>query len=113
MCVSHRVCRDENVCQEYRERTKPEQVLPAIPKELLDQLVAGPMAAEAVFKKALIERALGAELCPGNSLLSERWIRTLEEQCVHRHRFETLQYAMRVIGDWIRFYNNSDRPIEG
>jgi putative transposase len=42
--------------------------LPTIPKELIDQLVKGPMTAEAVnaaslaFKKALIERALGAEL---------------------------------------------------
>jgi len=42
--------------------------LPTIPKELIDQLVTGPMSAEAVnavsmaFKKALIERALGAEL---------------------------------------------------
>jgi putative transposase len=43
-------------------------VLPKIPPELLDQLVQGPMTAEAVddvsraFKKALIERALGAEM---------------------------------------------------
>jgi len=42
--------------------------LPKIPKELIDQLVSGPMTGEAVnaatvaFKKALIERALGAEL---------------------------------------------------
>jgi len=42
--------------------------LPLIPRELIDQLVTGPMSAEAVnaasmaFKKALIERALGAEL---------------------------------------------------
>ncbi len=42
--------------------------LPKIPKELIDQLVTGPMTGEAVnaatvaFKKALIERALGAEL---------------------------------------------------
>ena len=38
--------------------------LPAIPKELIDQFVNGPMSAEAIqdasmaFKKALIERAL-------------------------------------------------------
>jgi putative transposase len=43
-------------------------VLPKIPSQLLDQLVQGPMTAEAVddvsraFKKALIERALGAEM---------------------------------------------------
>jgi len=42
--------------------------LPSIPKELIDQFVTGPMTGEAVneataaFKKALIERALGAEL---------------------------------------------------
>lgn len=44
------------------------QALPTIPKELIDQFVNGPMSAEAVnaasmaFKKALIERALSAEL---------------------------------------------------
>ncbi|WP_310460924.1 IS256 family transposase [Sphaerotilus sp.] len=42
--------------------------MPAIPKELIDQFVTGPMSPQAVeaaslaFKKALIERALGAEL---------------------------------------------------
>ena len=41
--------------------------MPSIPKELIDQFVTGPMSAQAVnaasiaFKKALIERALGAE----------------------------------------------------
>ena len=35
----------------------------------------------------------------------ERVIRALKEQCVHRYRFETLQHASRVIGDWIGFYN--------
>jgi putative transposase len=44
------------------------RVLPQIPPELLDQFVRGPMTAESVqsasqaFKKALIERALGAEM---------------------------------------------------
>jgi hypothetical protein len=42
--------------------------LPDIPTELLEQFVTGPMTAEAVeavtrkFKKAIIERALGAEM---------------------------------------------------
>jgi len=38
--------------------------------------------------------------------LPRRFIRTLKEQCAHRHRFETQQHAMRVIGDWIQFYNH-------
>ena len=50
------------------KKKKPVPALPAIPKELIDQFVSGPMSAEAVnaasmaFKKALIKRALGAEL---------------------------------------------------
>jgi hypothetical protein len=47
--------------------------LPSIPKELIDQFVSGPMSADTVnaaslaFKKALIERALGAELSRDDS----------------------------------------------
>ncbi len=52
------------------KRNKPavDIALPDIPEELLDQFVTGPMTAEAVeaatrkFKKAIIERALGAEM---------------------------------------------------
>lgn len=44
--------------------------------------------------------------CPEQNGMVERVIRTLKEQCVHRYRFETLQHASRVIGDWIAFYNN-------
>jgi len=43
---------------------------------------------------------------PEQNGMVERVIRTLKEQCAHRHRFETLQHASRVIGDWIAFYNH-------
>ncbi|MEI2418624.1 IS256 family transposase [Orrella sp. JC864] len=49
-------------------KKSPTRDLPAIPAELVDQLVKGPMTAESIqdlsmaLKKALIERALGAEL---------------------------------------------------
>ncbi|MGV0964292.1 MAG: IS3 family transposase [Polynucleobacter sp.] len=46
---------------------------------------------------------------PEQNGMVERVIRTLKEQCAHRHRFETLQHASRVIGDWIGFYNHQ-RP---
>jgi len=36
----------------------------------------------------------------------ERVIRTLKEQCVHRHRFATQQHPSRIIGERIRFYNH-------
>ncbi|MFN9476082.1 MAG: IS256 family transposase, partial [Acidovorax sp.] len=47
--------------------TRVAPALPSIPKEILDQFGQGAMTAEAInaasmaFKKALIERALGAE----------------------------------------------------
>ena len=65
------------------KRGKTQVDLPTIPKELIDQFVSGPMNAQAVnaasmaFKKALIERALGAELshhlgyAPGTNKSSE------------------------------------------
>ena len=42
---------------------------------------------------------------PEQNGMVERLKRTLKEQCAHRHRFETLQNATRVIGDWISSYN--------
>jgi putative transposase len=42
---------------------------------------------------------------PQQNGMVERVIRTLKEQCVHRHRFESLQHASRVISNWIGFYN--------
>lgn len=44
--------------------------------------------------------------CPQQNGMVERLIRTLKEQCLHRHRFETIQHANRVIADWIHFYNH-------
>lgn len=44
--------------------------------------------------------------CPQQNGMVERVIRSLKEQCVHRHRFESIQHATRVIGDWIAFYNH-------
>ncbi len=46
---------------------------------------------------------------PEQNGMVELVIRTLKDQCVHRHRFESLQHASRVIGDWIGFYNHQ-RP---
>lgn len=45
---------------------------------------------------------------PEQNGMVERVIRTLKDQCVHRHRFENLQHASRAIGDWISF--NNQRP---
>ena len=47
--------------------------------------------------------------CPQQNGMVEGLIRTLKEQCAHHHRFETLQHAMQVIGDWVYFYNHQ-RP---
>ena len=57
-----------------------------------------------MYKKLAIGRS-SAPRRHSRMCLIERLIRTLKEQCVHPHRFETLQLACRVIGDWIDFYN--------
>ncbi|MBB3802147.1 putative transposase [Xanthomonas arboricola] len=46
---------------------------------------------------------------PQQNGMVERVIRTLKEQCVHRHRFESHTHALRMIADWIAFYNQQ-RP---
>jgi putative transposase len=42
---------------------------------------------------------------PQQNGMVERVIRMLKEQYVHRHRIESLQHSIRVISDWIGFYN--------
>lgn len=44
--------------------------------------------------------------CPQQNGMVERVTRTPKEQCVHRHRFETIQHASHVISDWIGFHND-------
>ena len=84
--------------------------LPSIPKELIDQFVKGPMTAEAVhaasaaFKKALIERALGAELghhlayAAGEARPEEatNHFRRALELCPRLHALEHLQSDLDV-----------------
>lgn len=41
----------------------------------------------------------------------DRVIRTLNEQCVHRHRFESQAHVTRVIADWITLYKHQ-RPYQ-
>ena len=41
--------------------------------------------------------------------MMERMVRSLKEQHIHGHRFESLAFASRAIGDWIQFYNHK-RP---
>ena len=41
--------------------------------------------------------------------MMEQLIWSLKEQCIHRHRFESLAYASRTIGDGLQFYNHK-RP---
>lgn len=37
--------------------------------------------------------------------IMERWIRTLKEECLYLHDFESLEEAREVIGRFIRDYN--------
>jgi putative transposase len=44
--------------------------------------------------------------CHGvGSAVMERWIRTLKEECLYLHDFETLEEARQVIATFIERYN--------
>jgi putative transposase len=45
---------------------------------------------------------VGEPKCNG---VMERFIRTLNEQCIYLHRFQTLEEARRIIGEFIARYN--------
>ncbi|KFF50677.1 hypothetical protein GY26_00770 [Gammaproteobacteria bacterium MFB021] len=41
--------------------------------------------------------------------LVERFFRSLKEECIWQHRFESLGQARAVISQWMRYYND-ERP---
>lgn len=59
-----------------------------------------------LFRRYRLKQEFITPHCPQQNGMLERVIRTLKEQCVHRSRFKSPQNSMRVIGDWISFYNN-------
>ena len=56
-----------------------------------------------VARHPLHARLLGEPECIG---VAERFIRTLKEECVYLHDFETLEEARAVIGAFVERYNN-------
>jgi transposase InsO family protein len=45
---------------------------------------------------------VGEPECNG---VMERWMRTLKEECIYLHDFEDLEHARKVIGEFVRRYN--------
>jgi putative transposase len=46
---------------------------------------------------------------PEQNGVIERFIGSLKDECVWLHRFESIEHAREVIGNWINEYN-SERP---
>jgi putative transposase len=46
---------------------------------------------------------------PEQNGLMERFFRSLKEECIWQHRFESLGQARTVIGQWVKYYNEQ-RP---
>ena len=42
---------------------------------------------------------------PQENGLCERFIRTIKQECVWQHRFESVEQARRAIARWIEWYN--------
>lgn len=85
-------------------------VLARVPRPFLLRSDNGLVFTSRIYTRLVRSYGLQQEFitphCPQQNGMVERLIRTLKEQCVHRHRFENQRHAMRVIADWIQFYNH-------
>ena len=90
-------------------RAKPEDIREQYERDLKDLQEAygeAMLGLRAQKKSSGLKQKFITPHCPQQNGMIERIIRTLKEQCVHRHRFESIQHASRAIEDWIHFYNN-------
>lgn len=62
-----------------------------------------------LIKSYGLEQEFITPYTPQQNGMVERLIRTIKEQCVYHHRFESIRNAERIIADWIKFYNDK-RP---
>lgn len=56
-----------------------------------------------------LEHEFIAPYSPQQNGLLERFIRSMKEECVWQHRFESITHARAVLGRWMRHYN-TERP---
>jgi putative transposase len=84
--------------------------LARVPKAFLLRSDNGLVFTSRVYTRLVRSYGLKQEFitphCPQQNGMVERLIRTIKEQCVHRHRFENQRHALRVVSDWIQFYNH-------
>jgi putative transposase len=85
-------------------------VLARVPKPFLLRSDNGLVLTSRIYTRLVRSCGLKQEFitphCPQQNGMVERLIRSLKEQCVHRHRFENQRHAMRVVGDWMKCYNH-------
>lgn len=53
-----------------------------------------------------LEQEFTTPYCPQQNGMIERFFRTLKEECVWQHNFESFSQAKTIIGEFIDFYNN-------
>jgi len=105
--ILSQLCRDPATGREKLHRTLNSHAESALAAQGRYNRLVSVGLSELTSLDAELSRQLAvAPHCPQKNGIIERVIRTLKEQCAHRHRFESLQHASRVLGDWIRFYNH-------
>ena len=70
-------------------------------------LVFGAKAFVKVVGKYQLEQEFITPYTPQQNGMIERFFRSLKEESIWQHRFQTLDEAFRVVADWIDFYNQS------
>ena len=72
-------------------------------------LVFGSKVFTALTNKYGVKQEYITPYTPEQNGMIERFFRTLKEECVWKHRFESIDHAFRIIADWIDKYNH-ERP---
>lgn len=81
----------------------------AVPHDLQVRADNGSQFGANVFLKEIDRLGMTLTYTPyrspqGNAIV-ERFFRSLKEECVWHHRFESFEHAEQVISEWIKFYN--------
>jgi putative transposase len=74
-------------------------------------LVFGSKAFTEVTNKYGVGQEYITPYTPEQNGMIERFFRTLKEECIWQHRFESIDHAFEVIAEWIDKYNNTRPPL--
>ena len=97
----------EAACIERFGTLRPEGATPVVRSD--NGLIFQSRRFRAACRDYRLEQEFVTPYTPEQNGLIERFFRSLKEECVWQHRFESFEHARREITRWIEWYNR-ERP---